>query len=112
MKTTRLQPFPNRKITFTRSEFKKIPRVAGCYVLSTVEDDVLYIGQSDDVNRRFQEHLDNSEKTHPTADGKAFWFHFLEYDVKQIGSLEAAWIHQFETMVGRLPILNKVHASR
>ena len=110
MKTTQMQPLLNRKIAFKRSEYQKIPTVAGCYVLSTFQDDVLYIGQAVSLNRRFLEHLDNPEKTHPTAEGKAFWFHFLEYDTDKIGVLENTWLQTFEMTEGRLPILNKVHS--
>lgn len=107
---TQLQPLPDRKIAFKRSEYTKIPTVAGCYVLSTFQNDILYIGQSLDLNRRFQEHLDYPEKTRPTDEGAAFWFHFLEYEAKRVGVLENTWLHTFEMTEGRLPTLNKVRS--
>ena len=108
MNITQLRPVPNIKFAFRRSEHQKIPFISGCYVLATFQNEILYIGKSVDLNRRFQEHLDVPEKTLPTTDGKAFWFYILEQDATLIGNLENTWLQTFQITEGRLPSLNKV----
>ena len=114
MKITQLQPTPNCRVSFRRSEHQKVSTAPGCYVLTTFQDDILYIGQADRtdkcLNQRFLEHLDNPEKTLPTAEGKAIWFYFLEYESNRIGVLENTWLQTFETTEGHLPILNKIRS--
>lgn len=84
-----------------------VPKTAGCYILTTFDGAVLYIGLSVDLNRRFQEHLDNPEKINLTPNGKAFWFHFHGYEKENLNKLERTWINQYCTAHGCLPILNK-----
>lgn len=84
--------------------------MAGCYVLTSFEDDILYIGLSDNLHNRFQQHLDNPEKTGMTKNGKAVWFYFLEYEVINLEKLERSWLHQYECIHGNLPVLNKFNS--
>ena len=109
MRITQLQPLPNCRVSFKRSEYKKVSTAPGCYVLTTFQGEILYIGKTDrSLDVRFQEHLGNSEKTQPTDEGKAFWFYFLEYESNKIGVLEKTWVNAFVTTEGRLPLLNKI----
>jgi hypothetical protein len=108
MKVKDLIPLPKDKVHFKRSSFKSIPKETGCYVLATFDNDVLYIGLSDNLFNRFQQHLDNPEKTKPTKDGKTIWFYFTIYDPKNLPKLERTWLNQFSSIHGRRPILNKM----
>lgn len=108
MKINELIPLPKDKVHFKRASFKSVPNETGCYVLTTFDNDILYIGLSDNLFVRFQQHLDNSEKTNPTQEGKAIWFYFAIYDPKNLPKLERTWLNQFTCMHGRRPILNKV----
>jgi hypothetical protein len=108
MKTEQLSPKPSNKVQFKLSSYKSIPKISGCYVLATFENDILYIGLSDNLYNRFQQHLDNPEKTKPTSNGKAIWFFYIEYDTINLTKLERTWLNQFEVTEGELPILNKV----
>ena len=110
MRIEQLSPKPDNKVQFKLSFYKNVPKISGCYVLSTFENDILYIGFSDNLNNRFQQHLDNSEKTRPTLNGKAVWFYYIEYDITNLPKLERTWINQFEAIQGELPILNKIHS--
>ena len=110
MKIKELSPTPEDKVHFKLSSFKSVPKKTGCYVLTTFENDILYIGLSDNLYDRFQQHLDNPAKTNPTKEGKAIWFYFTVYDPKNLPKLERTWLNHFETMHGRLPILNKVNS--
>jgi hypothetical protein len=110
MKIEQLLPKPDNKVPFKLSSYKNVPKISGCYVLSTFENDILYIGLSDNLYNRFKQHLDNPEKTYPTPNGKAVWFYYMEYDKINLPKLERTWLNQFEGIHGELPILNKVHS--
>ena len=110
MKIEELVPLPISKIKFTLSSFKLVPKDAGCYVLSTFENDILYIGQAINIYARFIQHLDNAEKTKPTEEGRAVWFYYLKYNDKNLSALERSWLNQFSGKHGRRPILNRVDA--
>jgi hypothetical protein len=107
VKVEQLEPLPSAKFPFKYATYKAIPRVAGCYILTTFSNDILYIGLSTNLYNRFQQHLD-SDKVHITDDGKAVWFHFLEYDASSLQKLERTWLHQYEAIHGNKPIFNKV----
>lgn len=108
MKVQELIPQPKDRTQFKLSSFKLVPKQAGCYVLTTFDNDILYIGLSENLFNRFQQHLDNPEKTNSTKEGKAIWFYFLNYNQSDLPKLERSWINQFDIIHGRLPILNKV----
>jgi excinuclease UvrABC nuclease subunit len=71
MKVEELTPLPKNKVRFTLSAFKTVPKETGCYVLATVDNNILYIGLSDNLFERFQQHLGNPLKTNPTKEGRA-----------------------------------------
>lgn len=103
-----LNPLPTNKVLFKLSSYKTVPKEAGCYILTTFDDAILYIGLSDNLFNRFRQHLDNSAKTNPTNDGKAIWFHYLLYDKMNLNKLERTWLNQFHVVHGQNPILNKI----
>lgn len=110
MKVSELVPSPTTKVTFKLASFKLIPKTAGCYILATFEDYILYIGLSDNLYDRFQQHLNNPEKTNPTNEGKAIWFYYLTYSVDNLPKLERTWLNQFNSNIGRHPIFNKMNS--
>jgi len=110
MKIDELIPKPTDKVQFKLSSFKTVPQENGSYVLTTFEDDILYIGLATNLYSRFQQHLDNPEKTNPTSEGKAIWFYFLTFDPKNLPKLERTWLNQFINKHGQLPILNKINS--
>ncbi len=108
MKIEELTPLPKDKVFFNLAPFKSVPKEAGCYVLATFDNDILYIGLSDNLFARFQQHLDDPNKTNPTTEGKALWFYFIMYDPRNLPKLERTWLNQFTSTHGRRPILNVV----
>ncbi len=110
MKIGELDPKPSAKVQFKLALFKSVPHEDGCYVLTTFDDQILYIGLASDLNNRFKQHLDNPEKTNPTPEGKAIWFYFTAFNPKNLPKLERTWINQFMSINGRLPILNKINS--
>ncbi len=69
---------------------------------------MLYIGLTDNLRRRMNDHLDKSAKTHPTELGKAFWFYWIESP--DTNKIERTWMNIHEQHEGALPILNKVYS--
>ena len=110
MKIDDLNPKPSTKVQFKLASFKSVPFENGCYVLTTFDDHILYIGLATALNNRFKQHLDNPEKTNPTSEGKAIWFYFTAFDPKNLPKLERTWMNQFTSINGRLPILNKINS--
>jgi len=108
MKISDLIPLPKDKVHFKLSCFKSVPKETGCYVLTTFDNDILYIGLSDDLFTRFQQHLYNPDKTNPTEEGKVIWFYYMTYDAKNLPQLERTWLNQYSSKHGKRPILNKI----
>ncbi len=106
MNINKLTPAPQGKTNFRLSCYYKIPQDSGCYVLTSYEGDILYIGQSVDIRRRFEQHLDDSKKTNTTPKGRAFWFYWLEWDAVKLNSLESGWLNTYLSIIGELPIMN------
>jgi len=110
MKIKQLNPQPSDRIPFKLESFKLVPNIAGCYILTTFSEDILYIGLSNNLYNRFQDHLNNPQKTSPNNEGKAIWFYYLRYDENNLQKLERSWLNQFGTEFGGLPILNKINS--
>jgi predicted GIY-YIG superfamily endonuclease len=110
MKIDELSPMPPYKVQFKLAFYKAVPPENGCYVLTTFENDIIYIGLAENLNKRFRQHLDNPEKTNPTVEGKVIWFYFKTFDSKNLPKLERTWLNQFSNKHVRLPILNKVNS--
>ena len=108
MTIEKLVPVPTKRETFKHSSLRFVPEAAGCYVLTTFENVVLYIGQALNVRRRMNDHLDDPRKTELTLDGRAFFFYWLEYD--DIGKLERTWLNIHGEHEPRYPILNSVNS--
>ena len=107
MIVSELTPIPGHKFRFNFESFKLIPKHAGCYVISSHDNMILYIGLAVNLNSRFMQHLNNPEKTSPTTEGKPIWFYYLEYDQNNLNVLERSWMNQYSARYGRRPILNK-----
>ena len=107
MTIEKLKPLPTNKVPFALTSYNQVQKVQGCYILTTYDNQILYIGLATNLYTRFRNHLDTPEKTNPTADGKAVWFHYTTFDPKNLPKLERTWLNQFLNFHGRFPILNK-----
>lgn len=107
MKISDLIPPPPHYKPFRRDKEKFIPKEAGCYVLTTFEDVVLYIGLTENLQRRFAQHLDDPQKIKPTENGKASKFYWVE-EKNNFHKIERSWLNRHEELEGVLPILNKI----
>lgn len=108
MKIYELTPCPVRCEPFKRSRERFIPEASGCYVLTTFEKAILYIGLTSNLRRRINEHLDNSKKTALTVNGRAVLFYWLES--KEINKIERTWLNTHIQHEGGLPVLNKIYS--
>ena len=106
MKTSQLDPPPNKQESFSRKFSKFIPESSGCYVLSSADNVILYVGLAENLRRRQLQHLDNPQKTLETSYGRAFYFSWLE--TPDINRLERTWLHSHMLIEGRMPVLNSV----
>jgi hypothetical protein len=89
---------------FRRDRYRFVADRSGCYVLTTFSGEILYIGLSNNLRRRLEEHLDNPQKTAPTSFGRAVFFHWLE--TPDLQKVERTWLGAYQITEGRLPILN------
>ena len=98
-----LKPQPTHREPFNRNKERFVPEVAGCY-LATFEGTILYVGLTDNLRRRLNEHLDNPKKTGLTKFGRATLFHWLEtVDTHRV---ERTWLNTHSYTEGVLPVLN------
>jgi excinuclease UvrABC nuclease subunit len=110
MNVIELDPVITDYCQFSFREHKFVPKESGCYVLANFNKEILYIGKSEDLYRRFAEHRDNKEKTAQTSQGTAFWFFYLPCDTKEVFRIERTWLNEYATSHGNLPPLNKIQS--
>lgn len=103
-----LVPQPIKKEAFMRSRERFVPATAGCYVLTTIDGLVLYIGLAENLRRRMGQHLNNPQKTEPTKRGRAVLFHWFESGDTQ--KIERTWLNIHIQHEGMLPELNSVYS--
>lgn len=108
MKLDLLVPLPASSEPFRRNRERFIPSRPGCYVLTTFERNVLYIGLTVNLRRRVNEHLDSAAKTELTAHGRAVLFHWTQ--TAEINKIERTWLNIHLLNEGCLPILNSVYS--
>lgn len=111
MNISELVPSTEHKLLFQYKHLFLAPKVSGCYVLTTYDDKILYIGRTGNLHSRFKQHLANPEKVNPTSEGKAIWFHFRRVAEIEIEKIERTWMQRHLCKYGCLPILNKVNSS-
>lgn len=85
----------------------EVPPNSGCYALSNVYDDVLYIGLSDNLHRRFEQHLSNPRMTGLTSLGLAHSFYYFYVPVTDLKTTEDQLLSHYKFNEGQLPPLNR-----
>ena len=108
MNVDQLKPQPTDRENFLRNRQRFVPRESGCYALVSFQGTVLYVGLTDSLRRRFGDHLDDPRKTTNTAEGRAFFFYWLECD--ELEKVERTWQNECELVDGKLPILNGIRS--
>jgi hypothetical protein len=108
MNINQLIPPPVNSETFKRDREKYIPKSAGCYALTTFTNEVLYIGLTNNLRRKMNEHLDNPNKTKVTELGRAVLFYWLESE--DTNKVERTWLNTHIQNEGVMPILNSIYS--
>jgi hypothetical protein len=108
MNIAELIPQPAHCETFKRNRERFIPEKPGCYVLTTFSRVVLYIGLTNNLRNRMNDHLDRPQKTGETKIGRAVLFFWTEsLDTNKI---ERTWMNIHVQCEGSLPELNSVYS--
>ena len=85
-----------------------LPNVSGCYCISNIYEEVLYIGQTIDLRRRMSEHLSDPRMTGKTAQGLPSWFHCKQVHPKKLDQVEGSLLSAYKYSEGDLPALNRL----
>jgi hypothetical protein len=110
MTIDKLVPAPLKRENFKHNCLRFVSEGAGCYVLTTFGDVVLYAGQAVNIRKRLNDHLDDPLKTVETPLGRAIFFYWLEYDNANLDKLERTWLNIHIDHEGTMPILNRVYS--
>ena len=106
-----LTPKPDAKVEFNYSELSSVPVASGCYIITTYDGTILYIGQSKNIHNRMDTHLGDKEKRSKTPMGIAYWFYYKLYPVLALDNLEGGWINEHKIREGgNRPYFNKKDA--
>lgn len=98
------------RVCFSQQKEKRIPKESGVYLLTNFSGEVLYVGVSINLRRRFCEHINSSKASLLTPQGKSFWFYYTLCYEKEYRALERGLLCQVELVEGRLPWFNQVRA--
>ena len=110
MKSSCLFPRPTERVVFRAYYCHLVPRCAGCYAITSFDDDILYIGKSIDLKRRFLEHINSSKNNTKVSICGLIWFYYYVADMKCISDIEKSWMKQHTEAHGQLPTLNILYA--
>ena len=95
------------RVPFRRSEEMRVPDAPGCYVMTNITDDVIYIGQSKDLNQRIGQHLDDRRMTGKTSLGLVSWFYFGYWPSDDHSVVEDGLLFKYRAAHGHWPPLNR-----
>ena len=95
--------------SFSLQFIDRIPDVSGCYVLSNIYKDILYIGMSQNVHRRMREHLNDPRMKQRTSLGFVAWFNYHQLQYEFCYQTEQKLLFQHKFKEGILPILNRTN---
>lgn len=110
MKVSELKPPPIERILFKRWQQRTTsPQTHGCYVIASIDEDILYIGQSVNIGDRMDDHLGDTPKNRMTSEGIAYWLYYVICESSgELNNLERGWVLQYRGREGKLPPLNKI----
>lgn len=108
MKVSVLNPRLPHRVQFRQSETLRVPENSGCYALTSINDEVIYIGQSKNLYQRMQQHLDSDRMTQSTYAGLAVWFYYQMLPPEKLELIESRLLFVFKAVEGRLPPLNRM----
>ena len=108
MKVQECSPTMQNRVVFIRHSIPFAPAIAGCYCFANIHDDVLYIGQTDNLQRRLGQHLDDPRMTSRTSLGLVSWFYYIELPECDLRVTEQRLVGNYMFKEGSLPPLNRM----
>ena len=108
MKVPDCSPALQSRVVFSRRSIAFTPSTAGCYCFANIYDDVLYIGQTDCLQRRLGQHLDDPRMTSKTSLGLVSWFYYVEIPDRELRTTEQKLVGDYQLKEGELPPLNRI----
>lgn len=96
-----------QRVTFNLANAFRVPSAPGCYVLTNIYEEILYIGETNDLNRRLQQHWNDRRMRQRTPNGVASWFYYKELPAHLTYQTEQLLLTRYKFSVGRLPLLNR-----
>lgn len=107
MKASQITDLDTHRIPFRLAESGRLPIIGGCYFLSHLDGEVLYIGQTINLNRRFQEHISDVRMTSQTPLGRALWFEWVILANHTLELMESTYLAKYQASHFALPPLNR-----
>ena len=104
-----LFPKIDTRIKLEYSALDEAPKQSGCYVITTFNGMILYIGQSVNIRNRMAQHLDGRDKEKENPQGVAYFFHYKLLEKIKLNYLERGWVNSYQIKAGELPYFNKVN---
>ena len=106
MKIGDLRPAVSLRERFHLSCRLLVPTDAGCYVLTSFDGEVLYVGLAKCLATRFEQHCNDGDKRRVVSGFKAAWFYYLRCSETELARLERGWMSEYLDVHGALPPLN------
>lgn len=108
MKVSELRPEMVDKISFDLRFYPRAPMSSGCYILTNIYEDILYIGQTRCLQRRMKEHLEDRRMTQRTQMGLASWFYYEAVPEKDLFPTEQQMLLEYKFNHTVWPPLNRI----
>lgn len=103
MKPYNLTPIPIQTLPFDTTSLDFIPGKNGCYVFTASNGDILFIGSTNVLKQRLEQHIENTYVSEISA------VQFLESgDINQ-ATIEKDWLNQFQEITGCLTPMNTIN---
>ena len=84
-----------------------VTKRSGCYALTNVVDEVIYIGETTDLRMRFEQHRADPRMDGIPAIGHAHWFYFFTCSEIELIRTEDSLLTKHKFSTGSLPPLNR-----
>ena len=108
MKVALLKPLLEKRVSFEWRFNAHVPAQPGCYALSNIYGEILYIGKSRDLCRRMKDHLNSPRMLKVTPLGKACWFNYRLVQREWCYHTEQSLRAQHRWTEGVLPFLDRM----
>lgn len=107
MKVTSLDPRFNARARFALWDRNEVAVSSGCYALTNVVNDVLYIGETTNLRRRFEQHRSIGRMNGNPTIGQTHWFYFFACPESELDQAEDSLLTRHKFHTGSLPPLNR-----